>query len=52
MAVKAGMPVQELTSLSALLKPDIAERVLDAYWEKNRRAAEAVARSISQADLF
>lgn len=35
MAVKAGMPVQELTSLSALLKPDIAERVLDAYWEKN-----------------
>jgi len=35
MAVKVGVPIEELTSLSALLKPEVAERVLDAYWEKN-----------------
>jgi hypothetical protein len=35
MAVKIGVPLQDLTSLSALLKPDVSERVLDAYWEKN-----------------
>jgi hypothetical protein len=35
MAVKIGVPMEQLTSLSALLKPDVAERVLDAYWEKN-----------------
>jgi integrase len=35
MAVKVGLPIQQLTSLSALLNPDVAECVLDAYWEKN-----------------
>ena len=35
MAVKAGVPIEQLDSLSALLAPDVAEKVLDAYWQKN-----------------
>jgi integrase len=35
MAVKTGVPVDALTSLSALLAPDVAEKVLDAYWRRN-----------------
>lgn len=35
MAVKTGVPIKTLTSLSALLAPDVAEKVLDAYWRKN-----------------
>ena len=35
MAVKTGVPIAKLNSLSALLAPDVAEKVLDAYWQKN-----------------
>jgi hypothetical protein len=35
MAVKAGVPVEALESLSALLAPDVAEKILDAYWRRN-----------------
>ena len=35
MAVKAGVPIENLNSLSALLAPDVAEKVLDAYWRQN-----------------
>ena len=35
MAVKAGVPIESLESLSALLAPDIAEKILDAYWRRN-----------------
>jgi integrase len=35
MAVKTGVPIQTLTSLSALLAPEVAEKVLDAYWHIN-----------------
>ena len=35
MAIKIGVPIAKLDSLSALLAPDIAEKVLDAYWQKN-----------------
>ena len=35
MAVKTGVPIAKLDSLSALLAPDVAEKVLDAYWQKN-----------------
>jgi hypothetical protein len=35
MAVRLGTPVESLTSLAALLQPDLVERVLDAYWQKN-----------------
>src|SRR5262249_16249099 len=35
MAVKCGMPIRDLNSLSALLLPDVAEKILDAYWAKN-----------------
>jgi hypothetical protein len=35
MAVRLGAPIENLSSLGALLHPDIAERVIDAYWQKN-----------------
>jgi integrase len=35
MAVKEGAPIDSLTSLSALLAPEVAEKVLDAYWRRN-----------------
>src|SRR5260370_36674307 len=35
MAVKAGVPVEALGSLSALLDPEVAETILDAYWRRN-----------------
>jgi Phage integrase family len=38
MAVKVGVSIENLTSLSALLAPEVAERVLEAYCEKNGEA--------------
>ena len=35
MAIRLGVPVESLTSLDALLKPDVVERVIDGYWQKN-----------------
>jgi integrase len=35
MAVQQGAPVESLKSLAALLHPDLAEKVLNAYWEQN-----------------
>lgn len=35
MAVKTGVPIHTLCSLSALMAPDVVEKVLDAYWQKN-----------------
>jgi hypothetical protein len=35
MAVKMGAPVESLNSLSALLAPDVAEKILEAYWDRN-----------------
>ena len=35
MAVRIGMPIESLTSLAALLHPDVVEPVIEAYWEKN-----------------
>ncbi len=34
-AVEIGIPLAALTSLSALLEPDIVRQVLDAYWVKD-----------------
>jgi hypothetical protein len=34
-AVKAGVSVNELDSLAALLRPNVAEKVIDAYWKEN-----------------
>ena len=33
MAVREGVPVANLTSIADLLHPDVAERVIDAYWK-------------------
>jgi hypothetical protein len=35
MAVRLGVPIESLTSLAAFLHPDVVERVIDAYWQKN-----------------
>jgi len=35
MAVKIGTPIESLKSLAVLVHPDVAEPVLDAYWENN-----------------
>jgi integrase len=35
MAVKIGTPMESLRSLAVLVHPDVAEPVLDAYWENN-----------------
>ena len=38
MAVRLGVDPTKLTSLSALLDPDLVEKVLDAYWNKDEEA--------------
>ncbi len=35
MAVSIGIPIASLNSLSALIHPDVAEKVLEAYWKKD-----------------
>ena len=35
MAVRIGTPIESLKSLAVLVHPDVAEPVLDAYWENN-----------------
>ena len=35
MAVRQGAPIESLDSLAALVQPDLAEKVLDAYWDQN-----------------
>jgi integrase len=35
MAVNTGVAIESLTSLSALLAPEVAETVLDAYWRRD-----------------
>ena len=38
MAVRTGVAIADLNSLSALLAPDVAEKVLDAYWARTARS--------------
>jgi integrase len=35
MAVRTGVPIASLDSLSALLAPDVGEKILEAYWVRN-----------------
>jgi site-specific recombinase XerD len=35
MGVRLGVPIEGLTSLAALLHPDVVEQVIEAYWQKN-----------------
>jgi integrase len=35
MAVRLGVPINSLTSLAALLHPEVVEPVIEAYWQKN-----------------
>jgi integrase len=41
MAVRTGVAIGDLDSLSALLLPDVVEKVLDAYWAKNGETPKA-----------
>jgi hypothetical protein len=41
MAVKIGVAIGDLNSLSALLAPDVVEKILDAYWAKNGETPKA-----------
>jgi hypothetical protein len=41
MAVRCGVAIGDLTSLSALLSPDVVEKILDAYWVKNGETPKA-----------
>ena len=34
-AVRLGVPIESLTSLAALLHPDVVEKVIDAYWQQS-----------------
>ena len=33
--MKVGIPIESLTSLSAMIHPDVAEKILDGYWPKD-----------------
>ena len=35
MALKVGIPMESLTSLSAMIHPDVAEKIIDGYWRKD-----------------
>ena len=35
LAVRLGVPIDSLTSLHALIDPDVSERVLGAYWDED-----------------
>src|SRR5262245_8784507 len=41
MVVRTGVAIGDLNSLSALLSPDVVEKVLDAYWAKNGETPKA-----------
>jgi integrase len=41
MAVKSGVPIAALASLSALVAPEVVEKVLDAYWRQNGETPKA-----------
>lgn len=41
MAVRSGVPIESLTSLAALLNPEVAEKILDAYWRQNGETPKA-----------
>jgi integrase len=34
-AIRIGIPIENLSSLSALAHPDVAEPIIDAYWQEN-----------------
>lgn len=47
MAVKVGIPIADLTSLGALIHPDVAEKVLEAYWKKDGEVPRAYTINLS-----
>jgi hypothetical protein len=47
MAVKAGVPIEGLTSLRALIHPDVAEKILDGYWPEKEDVPTTYAINLS-----
>ena len=47
MAVKVGIPIESLTSLSAMIHPDVAEKILDGYWPNDEDAPTTYAINLS-----
>src|SRR5262249_10003831 len=41
MAVRDGVAIGDLSSMAALLSPDVVEKILDAYWAKNGETPKA-----------
>jgi hypothetical protein len=41
MAVKIGVKIETLTSLAALLRPEVARRIIDGYWQQNGEEPKA-----------
>ena len=41
MAVKAGVPIEKLTSLAALIHPEVSEKVIEVYWQQNGDAPKS-----------
>ncbi len=33
--MRQGIPIESLTSLKALLDPDVAEKIIDSYWKQD-----------------
>jgi integrase len=47
MAVKVGVPIESLTSLTALIHPDVAEKIFEGYWPKDSNAPSAFTINLS-----
>jgi integrase len=47
MAVKVGIQIKSLTSLSAMIHPDIAEKIIDGYWQKDGEVPTAYTINLS-----
>ena len=47
MAVKVGIPIESLSSLSAMIHPDVAEKILDGYWPNDEDAPTTYAINLS-----
>ena len=47
MAVKVGIPIESLSSLQALILPEVAERILDGYWPNDEDAPTTYAINLS-----
>jgi integrase len=48
MADKVGVPVKDITSIAALVHPDVAEKVLDGYWRQDGEVPKTYTINLSE----